>query len=132
MKLVVIGGDAAGMSAASQARKRLGPAELEIVVFERGRFTSYSACGIPYWIGGAVSSRDALIARSPDEHRANGIDVRLQHDVVAVDLARQQVVAHSASGEVRESFDHLVYATGASPVVPEWARVREAGVFGVQ
>jgi NADPH-dependent 2,4-dienoyl-CoA reductase/sulfur reductase-like enzyme len=62
MKLVVIGGDAAGMSAASQARKRLGTDDLEIVVFERGRFTSYSACGIPYWIGGAVDDRDALIA----------------------------------------------------------------------
>jgi NADPH-dependent 2,4-dienoyl-CoA reductase/sulfur reductase-like enzyme len=53
VKLVVVGGDAAGMSAASQARKRLGPDELEIVAFERGHFTSYSACGIPYWIGGA-------------------------------------------------------------------------------
>ncbi|SNY08518.1 FAD-dependent oxidoreductase [Paractinoplanes atraurantiacus] len=132
MKLVVIGGDAAGMSAASQARKRLGTDHLEIVVFERGRFTSYSACGIPYWIGGAVDERDALIARTPEEHRKNGIDVRLQHDVVGIDLDRRQVVALHGDGEVRESFDHLVYAAGASPVVPEWARVREAGVFGVQ
>src|SRR6187551_2677705 len=75
MKLVVIGGDAAGMSAASQARKRLGPGELEIVAFERGHFTSYSACGIPYWIGGAVKDRDALIARTPREFRDAGISV---------------------------------------------------------
>ncbi|GAA0447240.1 flavoprotein oxidoreductase [Paractinoplanes deccanensis] len=134
MKLVVIGGDAAGMSAASQARKRIGPGDLEIVVFERGRFTSYSACGIPYWIGGAVDDRDALIARSPAEHRKNGIDVRLRHDVVGIDLDRRFVVARDLAdgGEVRESFDHLVYAAGASPVVPDWARVRDAGVFGVQ
>ncbi|MFE5195076.1 flavoprotein oxidoreductase, partial [Streptomyces sp. NPDC056601] len=53
-RLVVIGGDAAGMSAASQARRLKGPDALEIVAFERGHFTSYSACGIPYWVGGDV------------------------------------------------------------------------------
>ncbi|MBM2621209.1 FAD-dependent oxidoreductase [Actinoplanes sp. LDG1-06] len=134
MKLVVIGGDAAGMSAASQARKRLGESDLSIVVFERGHFTSYSACGIPYWIGGAVQERDKLVARSPEEHRKAGIDVRLRHEVVGIDLDRRQVVAHDleGGGEVREAFDHLVYATGATPVTPEWARVRDSGVFGVQ
>ncbi|WP_308200907.1 FAD-dependent oxidoreductase [Actinoplanes sp. M2I2] len=134
MKLVVIGGDAAGMSAASQARKRLGESDLGIVVFERGSFTSYSACGIPYWIGGAVPERDALIARTPEEHRKAGIDVRLRHEVVGIDLDRREVLAHDldGGGEVREPFDHLVYATGAVPVMPEWARVRDQGVFGVQ
>lgn len=79
-RLVVIGGDAAGMSAAAQARRRRGAEELEVVAFERGRFTSYSACGIPYWLGGVVDDRDQLIARSPDEHRERGIDVRLRHE----------------------------------------------------
>ena len=78
-RLVVIGGDAAGMSAASQARKRRGPDELEIVAFERGRHTSYSACGIPYWISGAVEDVDKLVSRTPEQHRRNGIDVRHAH-----------------------------------------------------
>ena len=134
MKLVVIGGDAAGMSAASQARKRMAEHDLQIVVFERGHFTSYSACGIPYWIGGSVADQEALIARSPEAHRKNAIDVRMRHEVVDIDLDRREVVAHDLAdgGEVRESFDHLVYATGAAPVTPEWARVRGEGVFGVQ
>jgi NADPH-dependent 2,4-dienoyl-CoA reductase/sulfur reductase-like enzyme len=134
VKLVVIGGDAAGMSAASQARKRLGEDDLRIVVFERGHFTSYSACGIPYWIGGSVSDQEALIARSPEAHRKNAIDVRMRHEVVGIDLDRREVVAHDLAdgSEVRESFDHLMYATGASPVTPDWARVRGEGVFGVQ
>ncbi|MGX6606269.1 FAD-dependent oxidoreductase [Micromonosporaceae bacterium Da 78-11] len=134
MKLVVIGGDAAGMSAASQARKRMSPDDLEIVVFERGNFTSYSACGIPYWIGGFVKERDALVARTPQAHRKAGIDVRMRHEVVGIDLDRREVVAHDLAdgGEVREAFDHLMYATGAVPVMPEWARVRDQGVFGVQ
>ncbi|HEU4346959.1 MAG TPA: FAD-dependent oxidoreductase [Actinoplanes sp.] len=133
MKLVVIGGDAAGMSAASQARKRRGDT-LDAVVFERGHFTSYSACGIPYWIGGVVKDRDALVARSPQAHREAGLDVRMRHEVIAIDLERRQVIAHdlAAGGEVRESFDHLVYAAGAVPIAPEWARVNARGVFGVQ
>ena len=134
MKLVVIGGDAGGMSAASQARKRLAPDTLSIVAFERGHFMSYSACGIPYWVGGAVTDRDALVARTPQAFREAGIDVRPRHEVVGIDLDRREVVVHdlAGGGETRESFDHLMYATGASPVTPDWARDRGEGVFGVQ
>ena len=134
MKLVVIGGDAAGMSAASQARKRLGPDELEIVAFERGNFTSYSACGIPYWIGGAVKDRDALIARRPEEFREAGISVHIRHEVVGIDPAAREVVVRDldSGAERREGYDHLVYATGAVPVTPDWARIDGEGVFGVQ
>ncbi|WP_067507955.1 FAD-dependent oxidoreductase [Actinoplanes sp. TFC3] len=134
MKLVVIGADAAGMSAASQARKRKKPDELQIVAFERGHFSSYSACGIPYWIGGAVEDRDALIARTPAEFAQAGIDVRLRHEVVGIDLDRREVIARDldGGGERREGFDELMYAAGAVPVTPGWAQVEAAGVFGVQ
>jgi NADPH-dependent 2,4-dienoyl-CoA reductase/sulfur reductase-like enzyme len=132
VKLVVIGGDAAGMSAASQARKRVGPDDLQIVVFERGHFTSYSACGIPYWIGGFVKDRDALVAREPAAFAKAGIDVRIQHEVVEIDLDKREVIARNATGTVRERFDQLVYAAGAVPVTPEWARIDGGGVFGVQ
>jgi NADPH-dependent 2,4-dienoyl-CoA reductase/sulfur reductase-like enzyme len=64
-RLVVIGGDAGGMAAASQARRRKGPDDLEIVALELGRWTSYSACGIPYLIGGDVKRIDELVARTP-------------------------------------------------------------------
>jgi NADPH-dependent 2,4-dienoyl-CoA reductase/sulfur reductase-like enzyme len=65
-RLVVIGGDAAGMSAASQARRRTDPSELEIVALEKGNWTSYSACGIPYLVSGDVDELDDLVARSPE------------------------------------------------------------------
>ena len=131
---MVIGGDAAGMSAASQARRRLKKDKLEIVAFEKGHFTSYSACGIPYWIGGAVEDRDLLVAREPAAFRALDIDVRMRHEVLAIDLDKREVVARdlSGGGEVREGFDQLVYATGAVPVTPDWARISGGGVFGVQ
>lgn len=134
-RLIVIGGDAGGMAAASQTRRRRGRDDLEIVAFERGRFTSYSACGIPYWISGVVPERDQLIARDPATFRESfDVDVRLRHEVTDIDLDRREVVAHDLAdgGKVRERFDTLMYAAGAVPVTPDWARTDALGVFGVQ
>ncbi|BAC69936.1 flavoprotein oxidoreductase [Streptomyces avermitilis] len=133
-RLVVIGGDAAGMSAASQARRLKGPAELEIVAFERGHFTSYSACGIPYWVGGDVAERDQLIARTPEEHRARGIGLRIRTEVTEIDAEGARVRSRDlASGaESWTSYDKLVIATGARPVRPELPGVDAPGVHGVQ
>ncbi len=116
---MVIGGNAAGMSAASQARKRRGPDDLEIVVFERGHFTSYSSCGIPYWVGGVVNGPQALVTRAPQTFRDEyAIDVRLGREVTGIDLGRREVVVGDAPG--------------ATPVRPDWAGGDIAGVFGVQ
>jgi NADPH-dependent 2,4-dienoyl-CoA reductase/sulfur reductase-like enzyme len=133
-RLVVIGGDAAGMSAASQARRLKGPEELEIVAFERGHFTSYSACGIPYWVGGDVAGRDELIARTPEEHRARGIDLRLRTEVTEIDTAGRRVRARDvdSGAESWTSYDHLVIATGARPVRPDLPGADAPGVHGVQ
>jgi NADPH-dependent 2,4-dienoyl-CoA reductase/sulfur reductase-like enzyme len=134
-RLIVIGGNAAGMSAASQARRRRSRDDLEIVVFERGHFTSYSSCGIPYWIGGVVDGPDELVARTPETFRTEyAMDLRMRHEVSAIDLDAREVVARDVdSGKiVRERFDELMYAPGASPVRPEWAETGIEGVFGVQ
>ncbi|MFF9313076.1 FAD-dependent oxidoreductase [Streptomyces sp. NPDC014748] len=133
-RLVVIGGDAAGMSAASQARRLRGAGELEIVAFERGHFTSYSACGIPYWVGGDVEERDRLIARTPEEHRARGIDLRLRTEVTEIDVAAGRVRARDvdSGAESWTSYDKLVIATGARPVRPDLPGVDAPGVHGVQ
>ncbi|MBT2404978.1 MULTISPECIES: FAD-dependent oxidoreductase [unclassified Streptomyces] len=133
-RLVVVGGDAAGMSAASQARRMKGPAELEIVAFERGHFTSYSACGIPYWIGGQVAERDALIARTPQEHRARDIDLRTRTEVVELDLDGGRVRARDldTGSESWTGYDKLVLATGARPVRPRLPGIGAHGVHGVQ
>lgn len=133
-RLVVIGADAAGMSAASQARRMKGPDELEIVAFERGHFSSYSACGIPYWVGGDVTERDQLIARTPEEHRTRDIDLRMRTEVTEIDVGRQRVRARDlASGsESWTSYDKLVIATGALPIRPDMPGADAPGVHGVQ
>ncbi|MFJ3766952.1 FAD-dependent oxidoreductase [Streptomyces sp. NPDC090082] len=133
-RLVVIGGDAAGMSAASQARRLKGPGELEIVAFERGHFSSYSACGIPYWIGGDVATRGQLIARSPEEHRARDIGLRTRTEVTEIDVPGQRVRARDleAGTEAWTGFDQLVIATGARPLRPPVPGIDAPGVHGVQ
>lgn len=129
-RLLVIGGDAAGMSAASQAL-RLTDEPLEVVVVEQSRWTSYSACGIPYWIAGTVNGPQDLVARSPEEHRARGIDVRLGTTAAGIDVDGRRV---RVDGAVEEwiGFDELVIGTGARPRRPDLPGIRADGVLGVQ
>jgi NADPH-dependent 2,4-dienoyl-CoA reductase/sulfur reductase-like enzyme len=117
-RLVVVGGDAAGMSAATAARRR--SPDVEILAFERGPYTSYSACGIPYYLGGYVKDADRLLVRSPEEFRAAGIGVEIRTEVMAIDLERRtvRVRSHDRRTEREEGFDRLVYATGAEAVAP--------------
>ncbi|MFD3562683.1 FAD-dependent oxidoreductase [Streptomyces sp. NPDC058686] len=131
---VVRGGAAGGMPAASQARRMRGPDELEIVAFERGHFSSYSACGIPYWVGGEVDGRDELIARTPEEHRERSIDLRMRTEVTELDVegGRVRSRALDTGTEAWTSYDKLVIATGARPVRPRIPGIDAPGVHGVQ
>ncbi|MBD2895464.1 NADH peroxidase [Actinomadura sp. RB99] len=133
-RLLVIGGDAAGMSAASQARRRRGPGELDVTVVERGHFASYSACGIPYYVGGVVDDADALIARTPAEFRDRGIDLRLCTEATEIDPERGRVRVRDVDGggETWEPYDQLMIATGAVPTRPRLPGADAEGVHGVQ
>ncbi|MFE4850592.1 FAD-dependent oxidoreductase, partial [Streptomyces sp. NPDC056689] len=128
------GGAAGGWAAASQARRMRGPDELEIVAFERGHFSSYSACGIPYWVGGEVAGRDELIARTPEEHRERSIDLRMRTEVTELDVEGGRVRSRAlvTGTEAWTSYDKLVIATGARPVRPRIPGIDAPGVHGVQ
>jgi NADPH-dependent 2,4-dienoyl-CoA reductase/sulfur reductase-like enzyme len=129
---VIIGGDAAGMSAASQARRRRPPEDLAIVAFERGEHVSYSACGIPYYVGGVVSDPDRLTVRSPGDFARRGIEVHLGHEVVGIDTERQRLRVRASGAEREEGYDHLVVATGAVPIRPDIPGADAEGIHGVQ
>jgi NADPH-dependent 2,4-dienoyl-CoA reductase/sulfur reductase-like enzyme len=132
-RLVVIGADAGGMGAASQAR-RLRP-DLDIVALEMGRWTSYSACGIPYLVGGEVAALDDLVVRTPEEFRERQrIDVRLRHEAMAIDLDRREVEVrdHDRGRTTRLGFDQLMLGMGARPRRPDLPGIDHPCVKGVQ
>src|SRR5512135_2134086 len=111
-RLLIIGGMAAGMSAASKVR-RIRP-EWEVTVLDTGGDRSYGACGLPYWVGGAVREEEDLYALSPEEIRGRGIDLRLRQRAADLMEGRKRVrVEDLPSGRIREeSYDALLIATG--------------------
>lgn len=126
----MIGGDAAGMSAASQARRRRSVDELEIIAFEKSGWVSYSACGEPYHVAGLVDPIDALVARTPDQFAARDIDVRLHHEVMEIDVEKGHalVIDHRSGQRSTTGYDDLMIATGTDAATPDIEGSHLAGV----
>ena len=129
-RVVVIGGDAAGMTAASAVRRLAG--EAEVVVLERGFDTSYSACGVPYWVAGDVAECDDLVARTPEEHREKGIDLRLGATAEVVDVDARTVTYRDADGTHALGWDRLLLATGADSVRPDLPGIDAEGIHTIK
>lgn len=131
-KLVIIGGDAAGMTAAAKVRRE--QPEREIVVFEKSQYTSYSACGIPYYISEIIETFDELIVRGPEVFREEyNIDVRTLTKVLETDTRnkRVRVLDKQKQSEYWEDYDQLLIATGAKAYCPDVEGYSETNVFGI-
>ena len=129
-RLIIIGGCAAGMSAASKAR-RLNP-DLEIVVYEKTGFVSYASCGLPYYVSGLVEDHNKLVVRTPAQFAKQGIEVHLHHEVTEIDAENRRVqVANLGDGGSRyESYDKLLITTGGRPaLLPGFSLGDLGGVF---
>jgi NADPH-dependent 2,4-dienoyl-CoA reductase/sulfur reductase-like enzyme len=130
MKVLIIGGDAAGMSAAMQiVRNSSGH---EIIVLEKGGVYSYGQCGLPYVISGKIESTDKLITRTQSTFKEKyGIDARVYHEVQKVDTENKMVIGinHSNGETFSFPYDRLLIATGVGPVIPKWEGVKLPGVF---
>lgn len=128
--ILVVGGVAGGASAAARARRVNEHAR--IVIFERDPFVSFANCGLPYYIGGEITDRAALLIATPALFRDRfRIDARIRHEVLSIDRAAKQVtVKNLETGEVyQEGYDKLVLSPGASPLVPPIPGADAAGVF---
>ncbi len=126
--VVVVGGDAAGMSAASKF-KRDAP-DREVVVFERGQWVSYGACGLPYYVKGAVETLEDLVSVTPEEFvEERDIDLRTNHEVTAIDRDDRTVTVEGPDGEFEQSYSDLLVATGARAVEPPLDGMEKDGVF---
>lgn len=131
-RLVIIGGDAAGMSAAMQAR-RMRP-DLKITAFEAGPYTSYGACGMPYYVEGLIDQPEDLVARTPDVFRKKyNIDARILHRVEQIDLKKKAVQVRNLQTETtfRQPYDQLLIATGAQPIRPKLPGIDAGGIHSL-
>ena len=118
-KTVIVGGVAGGASCAARLRRL--DENAEIILLERGEYISYANCGLPYYVGDVIRSRDALLLQKPEVMRARfRVDVRTGNEVLAIDRARKSVsIRRTETGEIyEESYDKLVLATGSSPIRP--------------
>lgn len=118
MKFIIVGGIAAGMSAAAKLRRL--DQEAEITVYEKQNYVSFGACGLPYYVGGFFDNPDQMMVRTPEKFRETGINVQTEHEVVSVDVNAQTVkVKNLVTGEVFEdNYDKMMIATGASAIIP--------------
>jgi NADPH-dependent 2,4-dienoyl-CoA reductase/sulfur reductase-like enzyme len=130
-RLVVIGGDAAGMSAASQARRRRKPDDLEIIVLEKGNYVSYSACGEPYFVSGEVEDFDDLQVRTPEQFWKVSIEARIRHEAIAIDTGLGTVTVRNLTDDSEETigYDQLLYATGAQSIRPPIEGIDQQGIY---
>ncbi len=128
-KLIVLGGVAAGMSAASKAR-RVNP-DAEITVYTNEEHISYAGCGLPYFIGGTVKSEDKLIARTIEEFKESNIDVKLNSEAISLAPASKSIeIKDVVTGKTfKDNYDKLVIATGARALVPPFEGVEKMGIF---
>ena len=130
-RFVVIGGDAAGMSAASKARR--GNPDLQIIVLEKGLWASYGACGLPYYIKGEIKTLEDLVAIAPEKFREErNIDLRLQHEVTEIDTKNKKLTVKKSDGETTISYDKLLVSTGAKASKPKIDGINSAGVFALR
>ncbi|MFB6082347.1 MAG: FAD-dependent oxidoreductase [Halanaeroarchaeum sp.] len=127
---VIVGGDAAGMSAASKA-KRADPA-MDVVVFERGEWVSYGACGLPYYVKGEIEDLEEIIAVPKESFiEERGIDLRTDHEVTAIDTEGNTVTVETPDATIEQSYDRLLIATGASAVVPPFDGIELEEIYTI-
>ena len=126
MNIVIIGGEAAGMSAAAKARRAAKQAR--IVVFEQSDVISFGACGLPYYVGGFFSEAKEMTEFSVEQFAERGVDVRIKHRVTHIDVEQKVVqVTNLLTGEaITQPYDQLLIATGAQPIIPPVSGLTES------
>lgn len=118
MRIVIIGGVAAGMSAAAKAKRMAKNSE--VIVYEKGSVVSFGACGLPYYVGDFFDNPKGMIARTPEQFRKSGVEVNINHEVLKVDPEKKIVIVKNLETDevFKSSYDKLMVATGANSVLP--------------
>ena len=125
MKIIIVGGVAGGMSAATRLRRLMEDAE--IIIFEKGPFVSFANCGLPYYVSGEITNRDSLLVQTPESLKARfNLDVRPFHEVIQISPEEHTVTVRHDGQEFTEIYDKLILSPGAKPFVPTIEGLAEA------
>ena len=127
MKIVVIGGNAAGMSFAAKY-KRNQPLD-DVVVIEKRDYLSFGACGLPYFVGGMFDDSERMISRTPEQAIASGLDVYMSTEMLSVNRLEKQVMIRQQGIESAIDYDRLIIATGARPIMPNFGEYNDEFVY---
>ncbi|MCK5882075.1 MAG: CoA-disulfide reductase [Bacteriovoracaceae bacterium] len=130
MKVLIVGGVAGGATAA--ARLRRNDESAEIIVFEKGPYMSFANCGLPYYIGGVIKEREELLLQTPEGMKNRyKVEVRVNSEVISIDRKNKIVefVNHKTGDKNTESYDKLILAPGAAPIVPPIPGINSDKVF---
>ncbi|AXJ13055.1 FAD-dependent oxidoreductase [Streptococcus pluranimalium] len=125
MKILIIGGVAGGMSAATRLRRLMEDAE--IIVFDKGPYVSFANCGLPYHVSGEIAERSSLLVQTPERLKARfNLDVRPESEVLSIDPANKSIVVKTKTETYTESYDKLILSPGAKPFVPPMTGLDQA------
>lgn len=129
MKIVIIGGNAAGMSAAAKLKRMDSSAE--VMIYEKKDYISFGACGLPYFIGGFFQEESRMIVRTKEQAEKMGLQIHLQYEVKKVNVEEQKVqVMNLVDQSIEEiSYDKLLIASGASAIMPPIQNAAIENVF---
>jgi NADPH-dependent 2,4-dienoyl-CoA reductase/sulfur reductase-like enzyme/peroxiredoxin family protein/rhodanese-related sulfurtransferase/TusA-related sulfurtransferase len=133
MKIIIIGGVAGGATAGSRLRRNMENAE--IILFEKGEHISYANCGLPYYIGDEIKSREKILLQTPQSFKSRfNIDVRVMQEVILIDRNNKKVCVKKldTNQEYWESYDKLVLAPGAIPFIPQIKGIESKKIFSVR
>ena len=130
MKIIVIGGVAAGAKAAAKSR-RLLPENGEVTIYTDDTHVSYSSCGMPYYIQGNFDNYESLLVRSPEEFEASGVKVFLKHKAIKILPESKQILIKNLDTGIAflDNYDKLILATGASPILPNIKNIWYKNIF---
>lgn len=133
MKVIIVGGVAAGASAAARLRRL--DENAEIIIMERGEYISFANCGLPYYVGGIIEKRNRLLVQTPKSmHSRFNLDVRINNEVIKISRGEKRVEVRDIKSEkvYTESYDYLVLCPGASPVIPDIPGIDKHNIFTVR
>ncbi|HAS72656.1 MAG TPA: pyridine nucleotide-disulfide oxidoreductase, partial [Clostridiales bacterium UBA8960] len=131
-KVIIIGGVAGGASAAARLRRM--DEQAEIIMLERGPYISFANCGLPYYIGGTIAERDALLVQTPEGMNARfNVDVRVENEALSIDTARKVVQIKDIKNNrvYDESYDKLILSPGSTPLKPPIPGIDSPNIFSL-